>query len=233
MKPTDYPKILLVGRSGSGKTSSLRNLMLPQVALINGDDKALPFPKANLGHYEEVMKASAISIRLQQIDKMDNISVVILDSITILGESVESELALIHNNGFDLYADYKKIMFKIIRSIKKMNKIVIVTAISEVIEATAMKGGVMTTSQNLCAALQGQKMRGRLEANFTMVMFSQMKDKEYVMETNNGNSNTAKTPLGMYEGKRFIPNDLLPVLERVYEFYTIGNTLALPPVEAK
>ena len=45
--------VFLVGKSGMGKSTSLRNLNPDETVIINTDQKALPFKQFNLKYNEE------------------------------------------------------------------------------------------------------------------------------------------------------------------------------------
>lgn len=225
---TDYPKILILGKSGSGKTTSLRDLMLPNVGYINTEGKMLPFPKHGLGHYEELLNPATLSSRITAVGAKPELDIIILDSLTLWGESLEAHLGNIYKSkkdGFALYADYNRTVVEVVSAIKKLKKMVIVTAISEVIEShTLTSQGIITASEQIVAAVQGQKRRGRIEANFTIVLMTQLRNSKHIFETNNGSTTTSKTPMGMFKGNA-IPNNAKYVLERSIEFFNLPLTV--------
>ena len=215
--------IFLIGFSGSGKSTSFRNMCKKHVAFINTEGKMLPFKKEGLGHYEVLKLPHIIPVRMMSLNNRKDISVIIIDGLTIWGEEMETKLGNEFSNGFDLYAAYNKAVGNMISKLKQLNKIVIITAIAEVVEGSAMKDGNIVTSKEFSAGIQGQKKRGRIEANFTVVFFSQRQSNgKYVFETNNGKSNTAKSPMGLFK-EQYVDNDMNIILPKILDFY------ALPP----
>ena len=61
-----------------------------------------------------------------------------------------------------------------------------------------------------------------LEGLFTIVLYTKVKKgkegMEYVFETQNNGSNTAKSPKGMFDTLE-IPNDLSYVIKKIDEYY--------------
>ena len=92
LDPVDYPKILIVGKSGSGKSTSFRNLALPHVGFINTEKKLLPFSKKGFGHYENLLNVQQLTTRLTTLNTRKDLSVIVIDGLTLWGESLESNL---------------------------------------------------------------------------------------------------------------------------------------------
>lgn len=183
----------------------------------------LPFPKKGLGHYEDLVNPALIAQRVQALGKRDEFDIILIDSLTLWGEQLEAKLAATYNkkDGYALYADYNKQVVELMSAITTCPKMIILTAIAEVIDVgTLTAQGVVTTSQQFVAAVQGQKKRGRIEANFTIVLMSQSTGGKYVFETNNGHNTTSKTPMGMFKEKT-IDNDARVVLERAINFFDL------------
>lgn len=220
LNPVDYPKILIVGKSGSGKSTSFRNLTLPHVGFINTEAKLLPFSKKGFGHYEDLLNVQQLKTRLVTLNTRKDLSVIIIDGLTLWGESLVSSLGN-RLSGWDLYGEYNQEISKVIEQIKKMNKVVILTAIAEVLESNVLNSqGQITTTKEFSASVQGQKKKGKVEANFTVVFFTTKKQDAYVFETNNGKDSPAKSPMGMYK-EQFIPNDMAEVLPTITNFYDL------------
>ena len=69
--------VFLVGKSGMGKSTSLRNLNHEETVIINTDQKALPFKNFNLKYNEEKRnnrKTSDVNIVIATLKKVNELS---------------------------------------------------------------------------------------------------------------------------------------------------------------
>ena len=132
-----YHKLLILGRSGSGKTSSLRNLDMARTGLINTDRKELPFPAelttAKLpdgrpdlakSNYVETSRPQSVLATLKAWEKREDLDVIVLDTITHLITAYYITDAL----GKD-YGGYKELgssFWNIINQVRAMQKDIVV-----------------------------------------------------------------------------------------------------------
>ena len=68
--------VFLVGKSGMGKSTSLRNLNPDETVIINTDQKALPFKQFNLKYNEEkrnYRKTSDVNVVLATLKKVNEL----------------------------------------------------------------------------------------------------------------------------------------------------------------
>ena len=78
--------VFLVGKSGMGKSTSLRNLNPDETVIINTDQKALPFKQFNLKYNEEkrnYRKTSDVTIvaaTLKKVNELSNVKTIIIDT---------------------------------------------------------------------------------------------------------------------------------------------------------
>ena len=78
--------VFVVGESGTGKSSSLRNLNPDETVVINTDQKALPFKKfrdkynEDKGNYIQSSNVSDVLKKLSEVNKNSKITTVVIDT---------------------------------------------------------------------------------------------------------------------------------------------------------
>lgn len=209
--------IFVVGASGAGKSTSLRNLNPERTIILNTERKRLPFRGA--GNFKMQMMVSNLTEFQESFPRAllsDKADVVVVDSFTTLSEQV------LHNSrqirtGFDIWSGYAEDMYGILQSAKEIgdNKYVVFLGIDEPLQDDT---GVITRA----VRVDGKAMKGSIEKEFTAVLWAKVlregDEIKHVFETNNDGSTTAKTPMEMFD-ERFIDNDLNRVLNTMKEYY--------------
>jgi hypothetical protein len=216
------PNIFIVGPSGTGKSSSLRNLPPDTTIILNTEQKALPFkgaglfklnvPIADTASFEKAFDKAIAS-------KKSNITV--LESFTSLTEQVYTELGRAYK-GFDFWDMYKKEMMRILHKSKNTEKYVVMTGIDQVLEGA---GGVEERFISVDGSLKKKVEKEFVIVLFTDVVINEAGEPEYVFITNKqaGYENTpAKSPMGMLPKK--MPNDLNEVIKLIEEYYNEEST---------
>jgi len=114
-------------------------------------------------------------------------------------------------------------MTNFFNKIKKIeNKFIILLALDELIEEMSPTG-VRSTVRKI--GVNGQKLEGKVETHFSIVLFTMVKKSEkdapasFHFITNNDGTTTAKSPMTMFP--LVIDNDVMSVATRVKEFYNI------------
>ena len=197
------PNIFIVGPSGTGKSSSLRNLNPDTTIILNTEQKALPFreaasfklnvPIANTDAFEKAFDKSIQS---------NKANVTIVESFTSLTEQVYAELSKAYK-GFDFWDMYKKELMRILHKSKNTDKYVVMTGIDQVLEGA---GGV----EERFISVDGS-LKKKVEKEFVIVLFTNKQA---------GYENTpAKSPMGMLPKQ--MPNDLNKVIELAEEYYNL------------
>lgn len=78
--------VFIVGESGTGKSSSLRNLNPEETVVINTDQKALPFKKfrdkynEDKGNYIQSSNVTDVLKKLSEVNKNSKVSTVVIDT---------------------------------------------------------------------------------------------------------------------------------------------------------
>ena len=226
-KQKAYPLIAIVGPSGSGKSSSLRNLDPKTTKILNIEQKILPFRSAlQFGDNDVYVKDSnELFIELRKAINDPEIKTIVIESFTMLCDKIASiarsiasgwEIWNVHNNKVSEF-------FDIIKNNKQ--KFIVILAIDEYLKIMSPTGSETTARR---VKIDGKKHEGKIEYHFSLVLFTDVKkDKDkpavYNFVVNTDGMNTAKTPDGMFTTDK-IDNDINAVIERVKEYYGIKNS---------
>lgn len=209
--------ICIAGESGSGKTTSMRNLDPKTTLYIDCDKKGLSW-KGWKKQYNEANKnyfrTDYTSVVMQAIQKTDkswtHIKVVVID--TINGLMVADEMRRSKEKGYDKWVDLAACVWDLVCLAHECRDdlTIIFTAHTQTDhdEAGYMFTRIKTSGKKLDKIC--------LESKFTTVLISKCVDGKYKFETQANNS-TAKSPLGAFEESE-IDNDIVEVIKALEEF---------------
>lgn len=209
--------ICVMGESGSGKTTSMRNLPPNETYYIDCDGKGLSwrgwrkdFNAENKNYY----RTDFPQIAKQLLDKIDKeqtkYKYVVVD--TINGLMVGDEMRRIGEKGYDKWQDLASSVFDIVNDANKYRDDLTVIFLAHSETDRDESGYTQTRIKT-----NGKKLNKIvLESKFTTVLLSKCIDGKYGFETH-AKKSTAKTPLGAFE-EDFIENDIMKVIEVLKEF---------------
>ena len=208
----------VIGESGSGKTTSMRNLNPATTYYLDCDKKGLnwkgwkkQYNEANRNYYATDYPQVVLQL-LKKVneDKTDRIKTVVID--TINGVMVAEEMRNIKQQGFGKWTDLAQYVWTIFDYALSMKDSVTVIIVCHSITDTDDNGIVFTHIRT-----NGRKLEKIvLESKLTTVLLAECKDGKYVFHTKADRS-SVKTPLGAFEQDE-IPNDITQVL-KVLEDY--------------
>lgn len=202
--------VLICGRSGTGKSSSLRNFEHDEIALINVMGKPLPFA----GKFDSTVATTDYNKVKDLIFRTDKKSIVIDD----FGYMMTNHLMAGKNAGgnkFDLFDDIASRpweLLEFVRSRLPEDKIVYFVMHEDYNDRGGIKPKTVgkMTDDKIC-----------LEGLFTMVIRTVFQDGEYLFQVHNiSGDDVMKVPINLYK-EDTIPNDLKAFDERVREFYEL------------
>ena len=207
----------IMGESGSGKTTSMRNLDPKTTYYIDCDKKGLSWKgwkkqyNTDTKNYKVTDDQAVVLSLLAGInDKCPNIKTVIVD--TLNGIMVADEMRRSREKGYDKWMDLACSVYSIIDYALIMREDITVIFVCHS-QTVRDDSGYMFTS----IKTNGQKLsKIGLETKFPIVLHAKVIDGQHVFETV-ANFSTAKTPMGMFEDK-VIPNDIAEVLKAVEEY---------------
>lgn len=211
-------KVLCVmGESGSGKTTSCRNLDPKTTMYIDCDKKGLSWKgwrdQYNISN-KNYVSTDHVSVVQQMLDKVDkefsHIKVVVID--TINGLMVADEMRRAKEKGYDKWQDLAACVWDLVCKSHTLREdltvIFLAHSQSERDDSGYMFTRVKTSGKKLDKIV--------LESKFTTVLLAKCVDGKYMFETHANNS-TAKSPLGAFDSNE-IPNDMVEVLKALEEF---------------
>ena len=213
------PNIIIVGPSGSGKSSSMRNLDPKSTAVINTERKQLPFKNANEFMNVPVKSVSEFHTALDKAMESDKVDTIVIESFTSLIEIIYRE-AEIRYKGFDIWGYYNKEIGRILDKSKNSDKYVVFTAIDGVYDGD---NGV----EERYVAVDGNRWKKRVEKEFVVSLYTDAKATDegvqYRFRTNTSGRDSAKSPMGMFK-ELHIDNCLRKVIRGCKDYYTEPQT---------
>lgn len=219
--------ILIAGKTGTGKTSSIRNLDPKETVIFRVINRTLPFKYKGLygkeeknlyltPTYEDVLKALAWANKQAHIK-----NIVITDATYIIRQEY---FAKADQKGYDKYVLFAMHMQQILSAIQNLREDLKVFMEYHV-ESTVTDTGATEYKPSTVGKLLDNQYN--ILENIDIVLFTnpEYEDKKvnYRFVTNrtidrNGSEIPAKTPAGMFEDL-YIPNDLSIVTKAIDEYY--------------
>lgn len=209
--------ILIMGESGAGKTTSMRNLDPKKTYYIDSDRKGLSWKgwrekyNSNNKNYACTSNAPAIKNALKGIsEQRTDIETIIID--TLNGIMIDDEFNRMKEKGYDKWQDMAYSIYDIVSSANTLR--------DDLTIIFTMHSQTERDETGYCftrAKTSGKKLdKVVIESKFTTVLLAKCVDGKYIFETKNNNS-TVKAPLGAFETDT-IENDILLVLEALKDY---------------
>lgn len=197
--------VLLMGASGTGKSTSLRSLPAEETAIINVTNKPMPFRNKNglkissCTNYEQMIKA------IINTDKR----IIVVDDSSYMMTFENFDKAT--QKGYDKFTTMAINYYNLIETPKKCagEKIIYFVTHEEIDE-----NGI-THPKSIGKMLSQQLV---IEGLFSIVLRSMQKESQYVFQTHNDGTSVCKSPIDMFQDD-FIPNDLAEVDKIIREYY--------------
>ena len=199
--------VLLIGKSGSGKSASMRNFKKEDIAIVNVLGKPLPF-KNDLN----APKCDDYKTILAAIEKTDKKTIVIDDANYLITNEFMAKSSI---KGFDKYNELANNFWNLIQGIKNIQGGKTVYLIMH--EDSDEDGNVKPKT---IGKLLDDKVN--IQGMFTVCIRSMFENGNYIFRLKTNGQDCVKTPIGMFAEEE-MENDLKKVDEIVRDYYDLDK----------
>jgi len=213
--------IMILGESGTGKTSSLRTLAPQQVTLIQAVRKPLPFKATGWKHYKNPDDAGNIFVtdnceKICRIITGATTPIVVLDDNQYTMSNEFMRRVTDKESGAGAFQKYNEIA---------QNQWSILNAASNAQDHKRVY--ILSHTSTDEAGHTKIKTIGKLldekivpEGLVSIVLRTKVQNGQYLFRTRNDGYDTVKTPMGMFD-EELIENDLAKVDQAICDYYSI------------
>ena len=221
--------VLVIADSGSGKSTSIRDLDPKETFIINIANKPLPFkgwkknytaitkdnPKGNMA--TTATAAGIMKAMMHVNDKMPHIKNLVIDDWQYMSSFEYFDRA--NEKGYDKFTQIAANLAQVAKLPKDMRDDLYIFFLTHSEESTDVNGHRKVKAKTVGKMIDNALT---LEGLFSIVLFGKVvKDEEeklnYVFETVNNGENTCKSPDGMFADMR-IENSLKVVKNAIIEY---------------
>lgn len=205
--------VFILGRSGTGKSYSMRNFPKDKLAVINVQGKILPFKGSSkiemtsIDRSEEILKALKIYAK--------NFKSIVIDDYqyTMANEFMRRSA----EKGYDKFTEIGRHAWDIANKVRELPNDVIVYILCHTDRDDEGNEKIKTIGK-----LLDEKIC--LEGMSTIVLKTNVADGVYTFLTQNNGKDTVKSPAGMFPSYA-IDNDLYYVDQKIRNYYELGEFL--------
>lgn len=210
--------ITVLGQSGTGKSTSIRNLDPETTAIISTDGKPLPIKGAS--KFKNIVKLEdgrpeAMMGKLKALRSKENIKVVVIDAFTQWSEKLMYYCNQTYRN-YERQNNYNDAVFLFWNYLPKLEGKQIF------VFAHPTMGETFDGDDAVVAKVENKLRRGIIEQLTTVLLMARAnkteKGIEYVFETQTNGRTPAKSPMGMFDSME-IDNDLKLVSDKITEYF--------------
>ena len=176
--------VLILGYSGSGKSSSMRNFKPDELALVNVNGKYLPFK----GGFKETICTDNYEKIKDFCRKAKSKTIVIDDSQYIM---LNEFMRRATEKGFDKFSEIAQNFWRLIRSIEDLPNDVIVYLFQHIENGEDGRIKAKTVGK-----LLDEKVN--IEGMFSIVLQTLVQDNEYFFTTQSNGNDCCKSPMDMF-----------------------------------
>lgn len=213
---------MTLGQSGTGKSTSMRNLNPSDVLLIQVVKKPLPFKSSGWSYFDKETNKEGNIFVTDQSASIVNIlqktsrNIIVIDDFQYILANEFMRRVLDKETGNQAFAKYNEIAksaWDILMTSSNLadNKRVYILAHTQEDENGRVKAKTI-------GKLLDEKIT--IEGLLTIVLRTHVINGQYVFSTKNNGLDTVKTPLGMFDDEH-IENDLLAVDNAIKQYYDI------------
>lgn len=206
--------VFVLGRSGTGKSFSMRNFDNDKLAVVNVQGKILPFKGAGSIETVNTDQSDKIVKAIEELAQSYK-SIVVDDYQYVMANEFMRRAA---ERGFDKFTEIARHAWDIADCVRTLPSDVIVYIMCHT--DTDSEG---TERLKTIGKLLDEKIC--LEGMSTIVLKTNVSDGQYTFLTQNNGKDTVKSPAGMFPSYA-IDNDLNYVDEKIRNYYELGEFLS-------
>lgn len=204
--------VLIIGKSGSGKSASLANLDPSRVALINVLGKPLPFR----GKFDQIV--SDDYAKITGAIKGAKREIVVVDDVGYLMTNAFMRDHAATGQGNAIFQFFNSIgdkFWNLVEVVRKLpvDKRVYMIMHEDVNEFGAVKPKTIGKMIDEKCCLEGM---------FTICLRCMVSNGKHIFRTQSDGLDVSKSPIGMFDSEE-IPNDLAMVDDAICRYYEIGG----------
>lgn len=213
--------IMILGESGTGKSTSIENLDPKETFIFQIVDKPLPFrnfkskysiysSKENPEGNRVVSDDTEKIIKMMDIlNKKDNVKVIIIDDSQYI--MANEFIRRAKEKGYEKFTEITQHFFNVIDKAAELREDITVVFLHHIEFKDDGRAKAKTV---------GKMMDDKIgtEGRFSIVLVTEIEDGNYYFRTQNNGFDTCKSPKGMFEELR-IPNDLEFIIKKVNEYF--------------
>lgn len=208
--------VMVLGESGTGKSTSMRNMDPAKTLLIQSIRKPLPFRSPDWKPIIKGTQAGNIFVT-DQFDQIMNImakthrEIIVIDDFQYI--LANEFMRRSQEKGFEKFTEIGRHAWEILSLASQLadNKRVYILSHTE-------SDQMGNTKCKTIGRMLDEKIT--IEGMFTIVLRTLVQDQQYKFSTQNNGSDTVKSPMGMFS-ESLIDNDLEAVDSAICEYYGI------------
>lgn len=205
--------VYILGRSGTGKSFSMRNFDKKELGVINVQGKILPFKGAGAFDITSTDDSGDIVKEIKKMAKSYK-SIVVDDFQYVMANEFMRRAT---ERGYDKFTEIARHAWDIADCVRELSKDVIVYVLCH---TDVDQDGV--EKLKTIGKMLDEKIV--LEGMSTIVLKTAVSDGQYMFLTQNNGHDTVKSPAGMFPSYA-IDNDLKYVDEKIRNYYELGDFL--------
>lgn len=215
---------MVLGQSGTGKTTSLRNMQPAEVLLIQAVKKPLPFRAkewvpCTKGNPQGSILVTDIAATIVGAMQRTTKPIIVIDDFQYILANEFMRRVLDNETGNAAFAKYNEIARNAWDILMCAGRLADTTRVY--ILAHTQEDDSGRVKAKTIGKLLDEKIT--IEGLLTIVMRTAVINGQYLFSTQNNGSDTVKTPMGMF-AEEHIPNDLAEVDKTICEFYGLTTT---------